>query len=133
MREMVYKDKSTEEILDTGKYNDYRYVIVSRGFHPCAYVELPEWHKYYGLHYDDIPIECHVGLTYSDNYVSDLVVGNGWWIGWDYGHCCDYSGFMLRDYWQNFDTSHYKKWTTAEIFEEVKKVIEQLKKEENNV
>lgn len=126
MKEMIYMNKSIAELLDSGTYNGYEYAVVSRGLHPCAYVKLPEGHKYYGLDYDDIPIACHCGLTYSDSYVDGLSYSDGWWIGWDYGHCCDYSGFMMREYWCDIDTSKYKKWTTVEILEEVKQVIDQL-------
>ncbi|MCM1316396.1 MAG: hypothetical protein NC244_13615 [Alistipes senegalensis] len=76
---------------------------------------------YYGLKYDDIPVECHGGLTYSKSYVNGLFTDSGWWIGWDYAHDGDYFGDM------HDDTSCLKKWTTAEIIEEVKKVISQLK------
>ncbi|MDE6833340.1 MAG: hypothetical protein K2J39_03695 [Ruminococcus sp.] len=125
MKEMIYKNKSVAELLDSGTYKDYEYAIVSRGFSPCAYVKLPEGHTYYGLDYDDIPVECHGGLTYSDYYIDGMPSGSGWWIGWDYGHCCDYSGFMINENWH--DISRYKKWTTTEILEEVKRVIDQLK------
>ncbi|MDE5620467.1 MAG: hypothetical protein K2O29_01380 [Ruminococcus sp.] len=128
MREMIYRNKSITELLDSGTYNGYQYRIVSRGLHPCAYVKLPEGHKYYGLDYVDIPVDCHYGLTYSDSYVDGLFVGNGWWIGWDYGHCCDYSGFMMHEHWKDVDTSYCKKWTTTEILKEVKQVIDQLNK-----
>lgn len=126
MKEMVYRDKSVAELLDSGTYDGYEYAIVSRGFHPCAYVKLPEGHKCYGMDYDDIPVDCHCGLTYAENYLAILPLESGWWIGWDYGHCCDYSGFMMHEYWCDIDTSHLKRWTTAEIFEEVKQVIAQL-------
>lgn len=126
MKEMVYMNKSIVELLDSGTYDGYEYAIVSRGLHPCAYVKLPKGHKYYGLDYDDIPVDCHCGPTYAESYLDIIPLNSGWWIGWDYGHCCDYSGFMMHEYWLDCNTSHYKKWTTAEIFEDVKRVIEQL-------
>ena len=126
MKEMIYKTKFETELLDSGTYEGYEYAIVSRGFHPCAYVKLPEGHKYYGLGYDDILVDCHGELTYAENYLDVLPARLGWWIGWDYGHCCDYAGFMKSPMWSDVDTGHYKKWTTSEIFEEVKQVIEQL-------
>ena len=128
MKEMVYMNKSIAELLDIGTYNGYQYMIVSRGLHPCAYVKLPEDHKYHGTIYSEIPVDCHCGLNYSGNYVDGLSDCNGWWIGWDYGHCCDYSGFMMHEYWLDIDTSHNKKWTTAEILKEVKQVVDQLNK-----
>lgn len=118
MKEMVYMNKSILDLLDSGIYNGYQYRIVSRGLHPCAYVELPEGHKYYGLDYNDIPVDCHGSLTYSYIYVDGLFSGTGWWIGWDYAHSGDYTGLNLCEHW--------KKWTTAEILEEVKQVIDQL-------
>lgn len=123
---MVYMNKSIAEILDSGVNDGYEYAIVSRGMHPCAYVKLPYEHKYYGVDYDDIPVKCHCGLTYSDNRLDVLPLRSGWWIGWDYGHCCDYAGFMMHEYWQNVDTSDKKRWTTAEILEEVKEVVRQV-------
>lgn len=128
MKEMVYKNKSVAELLDSGIYNSYEYAIVSMGFHPCAYVKLPEGHKYYGLGYDDIPVDCHAGLTYAENYLDAMPLESGWWIGWNYGHCCDYSGFMMHEHWKDIDTSHCKKWTTSEILKEVKQVVDQLNK-----
>ncbi|MDE5860857.1 MAG: hypothetical protein K2H28_01535 [Ruminococcus sp.] len=127
MKEMIYKNESVAKLLDNGIYKGYEYAIVSRGFHPCAYVKLPEGHTYYGLDYDDIPVECHCDLSYSENSLDVMPSDSGWWIGWDYGHCCDYSGFMLQEYWHDIDTLRYKKWTTAEILKEVKQVIDQLK------
>lgn len=45
-------------------------------------------------------------------------------IGWDYSHAGDYSSYYENDiYFQD-----EKKWTTEEIYEEVKSVIEQLEK-----
>ena len=126
MKEMVYIDKSIAELLDSGTYEGYEYAIVSRGLHPCAYVKLPEGHKYYGTKYYGILVDCHLGLTYSESGLDVLPENDGWWIGWDYGHCCDYNGFMVSEFWLDRDTSHYKKWTTAEIFKEVKQVINQL-------
>lgn len=127
MKEMVYMSEYTAELLYSGVYIGYEYAIVSRGLHPCAYVKLPHGHKYCGMDSDSIPVDCHGGLNYADNCLDILPMCEGWWIGWDYGQCCDYNGFMVHEYWKNTDTSHCKKWTTAEILEEVKEVIRQLK------
>ena len=128
MKPMVYKRWCPENIdtLDEGIYKNFHYAIISLGSHPCAYVELPREHKYYGLEYDDIPIECHYGLTYSSNDGIVFPAENenhkdGFWIGWDYAHLGDYV------YNSFYSCSHKEKqWTTEEIFEEVKDVIEQL-------
>ena len=126
MKPMVYKKRGDIEILDNGIYNGYQYWIVSYGSHPCAYVELPKDHKYYGKDYVDIPIDCHGGITYSGIHEK---FSNGFLIGWDYGHCDDYlyynpTKFLGSDIQSFLDSG--KKWTTEEIFEEVKQVIDQL-------
>ena len=127
MKPMIYKtERQKAEVLCEGTYEGYDFVIVSYGTHPCAYVEIPMNSKYYGLDYDELDfINCHGGLTYADRL--DHIYGDDdrrWFIGWDYAHACDYLGFnALFD----FDTSRDKKWTTEEIYEEVKSVIKQLK------
>lgn len=128
---MVYKEHLIEniEILDEGVYDGFHYVILSLGSHPCAYIELPNTHKYYGKDYDNVPIYCHGGLTYSD--VEGIVFPkdnpshrDGYWIGWDYAHLGDFYYYGTPHI--EFDIFS-KKWTTEEIFEEVKDVIKQLK------
>lgn len=118
MKEMIYKPKVEIEILDNGLYKGYKYVIVSFGTHLCTYVKLSQEHKYYGVKYDDIPITCHGGLTYSESYLAVIYDASGWWIGWDYAHGCDYVGCNHK--------VKRKKWTTIEIIEEIKLVIKQL-------
>lgn len=102
----------------------YKIVIVNYYSHPCAYIGLQEGHPYYGIDYDNIPIDCHGGLTYSDSkhtMVNELC-DNGWFIGWDYNHLKDYNTYM-----EDFDF-HSKRWTTEEIINECFNVIDQLEK-----
>ena len=114
MREMIYKKKRTHrEVLDAGIFSNYEYKIVSLGTHPCAYVKLPYTNMFFNLSYDNIPISVHGGLTYSANEL------DGFWIGWDYAHCGDYTGYL------SLPTD--RKWTTGEILDHVKSVINQLK------
>ena len=124
MKEMVYQSTRKKEILYEGTYKNYYFVIVSYGTHPCAYVEIPKNHAYYKKDYNELDIDCHCGLTYSDD-LSHVIPNkdDSWFIGWDYAHAGDYMGF---DAMFKFDTSKDKKWTTKEIYEEVKSVIDQL-------
>lgn len=55
----------------------------------CGYVGLPKYNIYYGKKYDDIPMDCHCGLTYSDCELYGQDDMNTWWIGFDCGHCFD--------------------------------------------
>ncbi len=128
MKEMVYKnymenEQEVIEILDEGIYNDFHYAIVSYGTHPCAYIEIPEGHELYDVSDEDelVDIDCHYGITYVSKTglikPSNKNHRDGHWIGWDYAHYMDYI----------FGICHCgKKWTTKEIFEDVKNVIEQL-------
>ncbi len=138
MKEMEYLERMTKaEVLDNNTYNGYEYVILSLGTHPCGYVVLEDNDKLYGLHYDDVydkgyDIDCHGGLTYSEDYLSFLEfsekytslvktsIKDRWVLGWDYAHHGDYCG------WDKDDIMGGKKWTTSEIVDECKDVINQL-------
>lgn len=77
------------------EYKGYPCVILfqSMGFR-CGYVGLPKDNQYYGKEYDDIPVNCHCGLTYSSSTLFCQEDKNTWWIGFDCGHACD--GFDLE-------------------------------------
>ena len=118
-------------ILANGFYKGYEYWILNLGVHPTAYVRVPHEHKYHMKHYDEIPLYCHGGITYSEPY---LYLGNnnyaiGSIIGWDYAHSGDYSGRdeLFKNWHGNYVDG--KKWTTQEIFDEVKSVIKQLEED----
>jgi hypothetical protein len=118
MKQMVYTEEFTEkEILHSGEYLGYEFEIVSHGRHPCAYVRVSGdkcfYDEYKDLDYDQMPISCHGGLTYKKKE------DGFFWVGWDYGHCEDYHKNFIED---------GKKWTTEEIYEEVKNIIEQIEK-----
>ena len=55
----------------------------------CGYVGLPKENRYYKKKYDDIPVDCHCGLTYSKNHLFGQGDKDTWWIGFDCGHFCD--------------------------------------------
>lgn len=129
MKEMVYKNymengQEVIEILDEGVYKGFHYVIVSYGTHPCAYIEISKDN----VSDEDelIDVSCHGGITYVSTAglfkPSNKNHRDGLWIGWDYAHCMDYC-YSLCDSGLLNDS---KKWTTKEILEEVKDVIEQL-------
>lgn len=53
-----------------------------------GYVLIPEGHKYYGLDYDEIPVNVHGGLTFAE-HIKDDDRGNfsdGFWVGFDTAH-----------------------------------------------
>ena len=133
MWKMEYKYKRGQPAfaLDRGVYDGYEYLVISLGRHPCGYVILTEDNKYFGKFYDDIPINCHGGLTFSDSKISFLEwsekykcmvrtsIKDKWIIGWDYAHYGDYTVF------DRYGDRH----TTEEILKECKNVINQLRRQ----
>jgi len=122
IRPMIYQKDRKYEILHKDKYKKYNYFILNLGTHPTAYIEIPEGHKLFGKHYDDIYINVHGGLTYSED---DLlgIKSKSWFIGWDYAHAGDYMGYEELF---GFINPNDKKWTTEEIIKDCKNVIEQI-------
>ena len=123
MKEMIYYDSPKSELLYSGKYKGLEFYIKNLGTHPSAYVKIPETSNLYLKDYLDIDIYVHGGLSYSDGvlYVENKKL-TGWFIGWDYCHCDDYSGYYSK---MGFIRTG-KKWTTKEIYEDVKQVINQV-------
>jgi hypothetical protein len=129
MSEMEYGNVDLE-ILVNEEYLGHEYLILNLyGSHPTAYVRLKD--NEILSHYDDYEIEVHGGLTFLG---TPLTREDGTWLGWDYGHYCDYIYYnvgallnkVLEDLYKDLNLSEKKKWTTEEIQEEVKSVIEQL-------
>jgi hypothetical protein len=129
LKPMIYLDynskKNCIDILAKGKTEEgFYWFIRNIGTHPTAYIGIPKEHKYYGKHYEDISIEVHGGLTFSEeDFMFNPIQLDIWWIGWDYAHYGDYTPPLSN----SRDTTKLRKWTTEEIYQEVLNVIEQLK------
>ena len=125
MKEMVYQPAlKKRDILDSGEYNGYKYYIVSLGTHPCAYVEVPEGHICYGKCYEDaydLDIDVHGGITFGDFGLKGI--SDKFLLGWDYNHYDDYYFTMLPF----MNAYKGKRWTTKEMLEDVKSVINRLR------
>ena len=124
MKEMIYSAKrlNPPEMLADGEYKGLHFYVLNLGTHPCAYVDVTETdlnRKYY----TDVDISCHGGLTYSEEYLR-TVDKKGWFIGWYYAHYGDFTGYELE--MPIGIRMNGKRWTTAEIVEECKQVIDQL-------
>lgn len=132
MRKMKYEPSFSYKLLYANIKDGYHIAVVSYGTHPCAYVSVPKGHPYYGKAWDEIPIECHGGVTFSEPNCSfikwndDCAKEDIWWIGWDYAHFGDFSGiYMLPGHEPFTDTSV---WETRLIKDECLDVVKQLKK-----
>lgn len=92
--EITFEDllpmKSGEVIADW--YEDGVRCLMLRGTASMTmYVGIPETHPLAGHSYDDLPIDCHGGLTFgAKGGGSDTFRPEGFfWYGWDYGHAGD--------------------------------------------
>jgi len=81
---------------DGGIYKDYEYLITfnDMGFR-CGYVAIKQDHKLYNDHYDNMDLNVHGGVTFSNK--SDHVLDPDLiktscadkWVGFDAGHAYD--------------------------------------------
>ncbi len=129
-KEMKYQFNRKIEVLDTGFCFGLLYYIISLGTHPVAYIKIPEDSKYFGKGISDIDIEVHGGITYEEDhlYISDSQKLEGYFIGWDYAHCYDYAGYEER--LPITVRTNGKKWTTQEIYKEVRAACYKIQKAE---
>lgn len=74
-------------------YKGYTCVVVLHRFgHRCGYVGVPKGHAAYGMHYDDLDVSVHGGLTYSNDSDEPYPIDTDkdlWWFGFDCAHCFD--------------------------------------------
>lgn len=124
-------------------------VLMIAGGHRCGYVGLSEDSPFYGKNYEDIPIECHWGLTYGRPYLTEHEDKDTWWIGFDCAHCDDKPDFetaleLFKDYPENIKElkrrmecgylnylyiDGYSTVRTLEFcIDECKKIVEQLER-----
>jgi hypothetical protein len=82
-----------EPNYETFEYRGFKVVIkrmMYMGGQLNGYVRIPKAHKFYQKGYDDIPIECHGGLTFA----GDLENDGDWYVGFDTAHYQDYMPFL---------------------------------------
>ena len=117
MKEMVYGNRKKPEVLYSGDYKGHKFAILNLGSHPTAYIENKmAITDCYDCRLDNVGV--HGGFTYCDQGYWDEESKKTSWLGWDYAHCDDYH--YSDTPWDG------KQWTTAEIYDEVKSVIEQI-------
>jgi hypothetical protein len=70
-------------------------VIVHYGF--CVYLGVPIDHPLAGFSYDDIPLDCHGGLTFAGEGEGEYRPKHFYFYGWDYAHAGDFTDFGMND------------------------------------
>ena len=126
IKPMIYNKNrpgSAEQIAG-GTYKNFDYYVLNLKTHPTAYIDVTN-SPLNGCD-ENIDISCHGGITWCDNFVK-YIDKKGWFIGWDYAHCEDYIDYgdaTTNIIYNTFPND--KKWTTEEIVEECKNVINQI-------
>lgn len=123
MKEMKYSKERKIEVLATGYCFGLLYYILNLGTHPTAYIKIPG-----SINIDKDKLDVHGGITYSENHlwISENQKIDGEFIGWDYAHYGDYAGY--EEIFPKEIRTGGKKWTTTEIYKEVREVCYQIKK-----
>lgn len=131
-RKMKYFTKPMKKkVLYRNHYKGFLYLVVSYGTHPCCYVEILKNTRYYSTNQgseilEGIPI--HGGITFAD-FRTDFKRGKNFFIGWDYAHCDDFIGtYSILPIFEKMDLRKLKQWTTDEMINDCKKVIDYLSK-----
>jgi len=115
MKEKTYEEIAKDKISTVyhDKWEDGMRFVILRGPNSlCAYIGIPKDHLLAGFDYDDLPVEAHGGLTYSNDYLKGVKSRTEWWYGWDYGHCDDYAFYYLD---KNIPFGGGKKWTVEMV------------------
>jgi hypothetical protein len=136
---LITREKSKlEQVLDiiqhepnyeTFEYRGFKVVIkrmMYLGGQLNGYVRIPKAHKFYQKGYDDIPIECHGGLTFA----GDLEEDGDWYIGFDTAHYRDFIPFMkfaLPDPLRNREDFGETYKDIDYVRQECKRIVDQLR------
>lgn len=87
-----------ECVLSSGFHKGFQWTTVhNTSGYRCGYIRLPEGHPWHGKHYDDVNVEVHGGLTFSEPDEECDAPGNddAWWLGFDCAHGCDAADYEL--------------------------------------
>lgn len=94
-----------------------------------GYVLLPKIHPFYGIHYDDIDVDIHGGLTFSNKFESKHFLN--WIEEYEIGGDITIDNYQFfDDYWMiGFDTSHAGddsfRWSKNNVLNEANKLLDQ--------
>ncbi len=138
MKKMVYGPKRIFKVLGQGTYRDIPYWIVSRGTHPCCYLDISDYLSERGIKDigedgEDLEIDCHGGLSYAADHLDGIwdkssdgfKPGKKTFVGWHYLHVGDHGGQTGFDEIMNEGTEPFV-WTTKELVHDTKRSIDSL-------
>lgn len=97
MAEIVEKFCTENKTETRFTHRDYKCLMIGPfplgyGFvQACGYVNLPKEHKFHSVHYNDIDIDCHGGVTFSA-----MEPDGTWTIGFDMMHVTEKQGYSYN-------------------------------------
>lgn len=127
LREAILERPGVREVVDAEMghifedfYENNVRVLIMRGSNSlCAYMGVPADHPLADLNYDDLPVECHGGLTWSGAGDGKNWPKGWYWYGWDYVHLGDMATYhftcdALKDVGLGPDGDD-KLWTVKDV------------------
>lgn len=108
-------------------YKDYKcHIIRHKTFgNLCGYIDIPLEHKLYDVHYDDIDVYVHGGLTYNGIGIDGIP--SAYVIGFDCAHYGDLSPYLEMRFpeWLRVDSNDiYRDMDYVE--NELKNAVDQI-------
>ena len=95
--------------------NGVRYLIMRGPAALCAYFGVPLDHPLAGFGYDDLPVDCHCGLTFGSEGDGEMRPAGVYWYGWDYAHSGDKSFYDIEYGTDRGD----KEWTVEDVEKDI--------------
>jgi len=112
------RDFGTEscKVLEWNEDGIERLILNIRGSHFTQYLGIPTDHPLAGYGYDEIPVRCHGGLTFSEEGKGGHYPAGFYWYGWDYAHAgdCIYFGIDKESVISEYGID----WTLEEVIED---------------
>ena len=113
------KEYKKGEVIKDWQQDGVRCLILRGPASFCCYLGVPSGHPLADFGYDDIPLDCHGGLTFGSEAKNEgTSFPLGWYFyGWDYAHAGD------RSVYDDYDFETGKSWTDDDVEEELKDVL----------
>ena len=130
MRYTKWSDfKTPSKILYEGTVKGYKVAIVNvYGRHPSAYIQVPE--DLADIAFELLPV--HGGCSFNGKtFFNGKEEDKGYrWVGWDYGHLCDYTPPIDKTHhysWNGSSDDIRHKYITEEVYNDIVKAVKELR------
>jgi|GEM_PF-2225311 len=113
--------KKSCKVLEWNEDGIQRLILNVSGSHFTQYFGIPKYHPLAGFYYDEVPLRCHGGLTFSSEGDGGKYPKDFYWYGWDYAHAGDFITAGANDLITTsglFSLNGDKDWTLKEVIED---------------